>query len=138
MDFKKEEQLCEPIKKFLKKKKFYQLYPEIDFYKHRIDILGYSKITGETVAVELKLKKWKKALQQALVYQLCSDYVYIAMPKASLHQSAISKIESFGIGIVAIHSSKRCETISKPSKSHLVKDRYRYKFIETVFLEQIK
>ena len=53
---------------------------ELPFYEHRIDLYAYSVELDCTVAVELKLRKWRRALEQALLYQLCSDYVFIAVP----------------------------------------------------------
>ena len=130
LNFKKEQQLYKPIEGFLKNKKYSHIYSELEFYEYRIDLFGYSKSNYMAVSVELKLKDWRKALQQGLIYQLCSDYVYIAMPKSFLHNKAINEISKFGIGIISVYPSGYCRTTLEPQASPVVKNQYKTWFIE--------
>ena len=51
---------------------------ELPLHHNRIDMFAFN---GErTVAIELKLKNWQRALRQATYYQLGADHSYIAMP----------------------------------------------------------
>lgn len=43
------------------------------------DIVGIRK-DGAVVTVELKLKKWRRALYQAFLHQAWADRVYVALP----------------------------------------------------------
>jgi hypothetical protein len=56
----------------------YSIELEIPIHRNRIDLLAYDP--EKTIAVELKLKNWKRALRQAAYYQLGADLSYIAMP----------------------------------------------------------
>lgn len=80
---------------------------ELPFYDHRIDLYGYSTETDCTVAVELKLRNWRRALEQALVYQLCSDYVFIAVPATTALRVDLDELRSHGIGLLAV-SGRNC------------------------------
>ena len=80
---------------------------EVPFYAHRIDLYGYARKSKTTVAVELKLRDWRKALRQALVYQLCSDYVFIAVPAVTAKRVDTNLLSVHGVGLLAV-SDKRC------------------------------
>ena len=73
--------MLEPVSSYIRRKGFRKLVPEMQFYDFRMDIYGYSKSLDMTVAVELKLGNWHKAFEQTLIYMLCADIVYIAVPK---------------------------------------------------------
>jgi hypothetical protein len=80
---------------------------KIGFFK--ADIVGFQK--DNVVAVELKLKDWKKALIQAKNYQLGADYVYIAVPlmkSFNILRKAKYKLESEGIGLLVVNE-KTCK-----------------------------
>src|SRR5258708_38688220 len=89
------------------KRGFEQHTMELPFYGHRIDLYGYSTETDRTVAVELKLRDWRRALEQALVYQLCSDYVFIAVPASTAKRVDRDELRSHGIGLIAV-SGREC------------------------------
>src|SRR5262249_48839278 len=90
-----------PVRNYLRKT-YEQHRTEVPFYEHRIDVYGYWAATNDTVAVELKLRNWRKALQQALVYQLCSDYVFIAVPAATAERVDLEMLREHGIGLLAV------------------------------------
>ena len=53
---------------------------EVKLYNRIIDLLFVEKDDNHPkIAMEFKLKDWKKALIQALSYQLVADYVYIVI-----------------------------------------------------------
>ena len=132
LSFNKEYQLLKPVSRFLKNKYLNNSYEEVAFHRHNMDLFTYSKKSMETISVELKLKKWKKALQQALIYQLCSDYVYVAMPKSAIRKAILHKFKKFGIGIIAVYPSKYCRTVLEPRKSKVVNKKYKYDFIAKI------
>ncbi len=75
----------------------------------------------EVIAVELKLRNWKKAIIQAKNYQLGSDYVYIAFPLMKSHnilKKAQHILKKEGIGLLVINEKNTgVKEIIKPSKS---------------------
>jgi hypothetical protein len=99
------------------------------FYEYRIDLYGYSPVAKSTVAVELKLRKWKRAFEQARVYQLCSDFVFIALPEVSVPLVDTELLTREGIGLIAVGRSK-CRIVIPAAQSGEVRRHYREPFIE--------
>ena len=129
LDFSKEQQLYKPVRRYFKNRSYSIQSIEVGFYEHSIDLFALSKSKKETIAVELKLKNWRKALQQTLIYQLCSDFVCVAMPKENIKQEAINEFSKFGIGVIAIYPSGYCRSLLEPFKSSVVRKKYRSRFI---------
>ncbi len=69
--------LIDPINQYFQDQG-YSIELEVPVYRNRADMMIYTET--ELIAVELKLKNWKRALRQASYYQLGADYSYIAMP----------------------------------------------------------
>lgn len=123
-----------PVRKFLNREGYDCVIRELPFFDRSIDVYGVAWAdeakttdTAKTIAVELKLRKWQKALHQAALYQLCSDYSYVAMPKRVAQ--ALVEHEDFkaaGIGILSVDTaSKAVEVVlpavlSKQAKGHYV------------------
>ena len=84
---------------------------EVPFYEHRIDLYGYSAETDCTVAVELKLRKWRRAIEQALLYQLCADYVFVAVPATTAKRVDLEQLRSYGIGLIAVSGDECVEKL---------------------------
>ena len=70
-------ELIKPVSDYFKKQG-YKLKHEIKIGFCRADLLAFKK--DEVIAVELKLKDWKKAIVQAKNYKLAVDYVYLVVP----------------------------------------------------------
>lgn len=70
-------ELNKPVSDYLKNKG-YKVFYEIKIGFCIADLVGFKK--NKTVAVELKLSDWKKAIVQAKNYQFGADYVYLAFP----------------------------------------------------------
>lgn len=84
---------------------------ELPFFEHRIDLYGYCENTTRTIAVELKLRDWRRALQQALLYQLCSDYVFIAVPVETAKRVDLDLLREHGIGLLSIDDNRCVEQL---------------------------
>ena len=84
---------------------------ELPFYEHRIDLYAYSAELDCTVAVELKLRRWRRALEQALLYQLCSDYVFIAVPATTVSRIDHAELRSHGVGLLSVSGSTCVEEL---------------------------
>ena len=92
---------------------------------------GYSRRNDTTVAVELKLKKWTRAIEQALLYQLCSDLVYIAMPCTEVKKVDTALLVEHGIGLLAV-KEQRCREVLPASPSRELRRHYREKYLNMV------
>ena len=122
-----EEELFLPIKKLFPVRR-YLIKREIPFNGKIIDILMVNKKTHRLIAIELKVKKWKKALRQAAVYQLCTSQVYIALWYKHLNKKNKKLISKYGIGIIAVkkinEKTLKAEIIIPPKQLKLLNKQY--------------
>lgn len=121
---KLESDLLDPLSKYFRRKGFRWQQTEVNFYDYRIDLCGYSKSLDEIVAVELKMRKWRRALEQSLIYQLCCDTVFAALPRESISRNTIAEFSNHGIGLIGVGST-RCVQVLQPTQSKEVRDWYR-------------
>jgi len=124
-DFDRESLLLKPVAAYFRRKSFRWQEEELPFYAHRVDLYGFSRVSGRTVAVELKLHKWQRAFAQVILYQLCADYVYIAMPANSIGRVDIDLLKTHGIGLLSIGNGGRCRQILGSEQSTVVCDNYK-------------
>jgi hypothetical protein len=112
-----ERDLWHPVRRFLKGEGYTRIIRELAFFDRSIDMYGVAW-GGEdkTIAVELKLTKWQKALHQAALYQLCSDYSYVAMPK-KVAQTLVEHedFKAAGIGILSVDTASKAVEIVLPA-----------------------
>ena len=126
----KEKDLLAPVSRYAKRKGFTLQCAELPFFDYRIDLYALSKPTGYTIAIELKIKNWRRALHQALIYQLCSDYVYIAVPLDNARLVSMEELAKHGIGLIAVGPDKRCRMNLDAVKSSEVREYYRRPYID--------
>jgi hypothetical protein len=129
MPYHKEQELLLPVAKYAKRRGYTLQAFEVPFYDYRIDLYGFSTKASETVAVELKLRKWKRALEQALIYQLCSDFVYIALPSDAAARIDEGLVRKSGIGLIAV-GERGCRTLVEAKQSTEVREHYRGPYID--------
>ncbi|KYK28079.1 hypothetical protein AYK20_01580 [Thermoplasmatales archaeon SG8-52-1] len=100
-------ELIKPVSDYFKKNGYKVRY-EIKIGFCRADIVAFK---GErTIAVELKISDWKKAIIQAKNYQLGCDYVYLAVPllrSYNILRKADFLLKKEGIGLLVINE-KTC------------------------------
>lgn len=119
-----------PVAKFALEQGFCLQENELPFYEYRIDLYGFSAHHNSTVAFELKLADWRRALEQALLYQLCSDYVYIAMPERSAGKVDVTELKSQGVGLISVLESGDCSCLLPAVAHSEVRQFYRSTQIE--------
>lgn len=115
-------ELIKPVSDYLKNQG-YNVKREIKIGYCIADIVAFKK--NEVIAVELKLKDWKKAIIQARNYQLGTDFVFIAVPLFRVY-NIIRKAEYYlkkeGIGLLVVKENN-CEVRkiidAKPSKKKI-------------------
>ena len=127
--FEREYMLVDPVIRYFAHQSYTRHECELQFYDYRMDVYGFSSRLGLTVAIELKLFKWRRALKQALPYQLCADLVYLAMPKDSIRLVDLSELQYHNIGLIAV-GTERCREILSAERTFLVRPHYRDFYVE--------
>ena len=96
-------ELIHPVETYLKKQG-YRVKHEIKIGYCRADLIGIKNDT--IIAIELKLREWKKAIIQVKNYQLGADLVYIAIPLLKAPNILRKKqhiLQNEGIGLLTIN-----------------------------------
>lgn len=130
MRHRKEVELREPVARYFHRKGYRWQATELQFYEYNIDIYGFSNNVNRTVSIELKIENWRRAFEQSLVYQLCSDLVFMALPKESVHLVDQKLLQSEGLGLLSVGISGRCQVILEPSLSIVMSNNYKHRNIE--------
>lgn len=106
-----------PVRRFLNREGYSRIIRELAFFGRSIDMYGVAwDKEPRTIAVELKLRKWQKALHQAALYQLCSDYSYVAMPKKVAHTLVEQEdFKAAGVGILSVDTASKAVEVVLPA-----------------------
>jgi hypothetical protein len=123
--FETESSLLEPVCGTLRRRGFRQQRPEMQFFEYSMDLYGYAALEHKTIAVELKLVRWMRAFEQALIYQLCADYVYLALPEQGARRVDLSLLKKHGIGLICVRPGPRCLILLHATLSHVIDVGYR-------------
>lgn len=132
VSFDREERLLPPIAAFARRKSYRWQRPELPFYDYRIDLFAFSRVLDLTIAIELKLTKWRRAVEQALLYQLCADRVFVALPHPQISRVDPDMFLQHGIGLISVHASGRCRQIIQSRQSAVLRDYYRSSYIDAL------
>ncbi len=97
---------------------------EIPFFSRNIDmvLLGYQ---DEIISIEFKLKDIKTLLEQASKCLLCSDKVYVCLPKKNLKKETIEKFNDIGIGILMVEDGITVFQEARISQKSFLKSKIR-------------
>lgn len=90
---------------------------EVPFLLKVADILCFDEYTAECVAVEVKVRDWKKALKQALVYQMMADRAYIALSYKYIKNVDCELLKEKKIGLISIEINGTVNIILEASLS---------------------
>ncbi len=79
----------------------------------------YEEIAAKSVAIEAKLKNWKRALHQAYRYKWFAERVFVCMPEENIGPAvaSISKFRRMKVGIIAINADGDLKFIYSPRPS---------------------
>jgi hypothetical protein len=128
--FHRESALLLPVQGSFRQLGYGHTRPEVQFYEYRIDLYGYSLSQSSTFAVELKLDNWKRAIQQAVIYQLCADFCYLALPMKSASRVDLQVLRRYRLGLIGVVSAACCTTILQPRQSRVVLPQYRNHYMQ--------
>ncbi len=130
----KERQLLKPVCRL-----FPKLVPvtEFPFKGKLIDVLFIKRKTGKgnLIAIELKIKKWKKAMRQAAVYQLFAHKVYIALPNDRLNDRVLETVTNQGIGVISIDLEKKllkAKIVRRPKPTNFLNKKYTEEVLDLI------
>lgn len=135
MDKITEASLLKPVSDFIAEWGYRTQREEFQFYDYRIDLFGMNSESKKSIAIELKLRKWKRAIEQSLIYQLCSDLVFIALPPNGCKLVDREILEKHGIGMLCVSTENGVSQIVPAQTSKEIRDRYRMNCIRNIGLE---
>lgn len=122
-----ESALLAPIKRLFPQR-HYVVRSEVPFNGKSIDVLAMDRKTRRLIAIELKVDKWRKALRQAAVYQLCANRVYVGLWHKHVNPQNLGLISSYGLGVIAIAPDARTKLkatiVSEPRRKALLNKNY--------------
>lgn len=122
-----EQELFLPIKRLFPAK-HYLVRREIPFNAKIIDVLLMDMKTHRLIAIEMKIRRWKKALRQAAVYQLVTSQVYIALWYRHINEVNKELIGKYGIGIIEVKKNGpktlKAKIILSPKQLKLLNRQY--------------
>lgn len=104
--------------------------------KHYFKVNGWLPITNELVAIEAKLKDWRRGAMQANRYKAFANRVYLAVPKETARLVDITFLKKHNIGLISLDTqnyTKRFVVGCKPEKPF---DEYKFNFAAEYFWEQ--
>ena len=83
----------------------FRTHHEVHLLERWIDVVA---VKEEVVAIELKIRDWREALKQAVMYQLAADYSVVAMPweNAFTAHRHRWRFEADGVGLLAVRGEE--------------------------------
>lgn len=127
-----EASLLLPVSRYLRRRGFRRQTQELRFYEYRIDLCATRRSGETTVAVELKVEDWRRAFQQALIYQLCCDWSWIAMPAENTGRVDATLLSAHGIGLISVGGNGRCRELLPPKLSEATSPSYRASYAKLI------
>jgi len=88
-------------------------FEEVPISQKRIDLYFIHRNYPKTIAVELKIRKWKQALKQAYQNLFYAQKSYVGLWHKFLNKKIIFEISSYGLGILEVKLDS-VELIAKP------------------------
>lgn len=90
----------------------------------RIDILYIYNNEPFSIAVELKIKDWKKGLRQAYRNLFYAKYSFLAIQWKRIRSIDLNVFARYGIGVIAINGNANLVLEPKPSKMFSLYGKY--------------
>ena len=93
---------------------------EVPLLSKIADIYGVHRVSGCTIAVEVKIGDWRRGMVQAEVYTLFATNVYLA-----LHADCVDRVDrvllnQHGFGLLSVNEYADVVEISEPTCSNAV------------------
>ena len=125
-----EEELREPVRVYFKNKN-YLVFDEAKLFSRGIDVIA--KRRNNIIAVELKVQKWKRAIQQAYMDLRVSNYAFVALPEMKwerIDRRIYCEAYNCGIGLLSVDGDVR--QIMRPAPSKRIQRKLRRRFLTSL------
>lgn len=114
----------------------HNIYSEVPFMSRTIDLVRFED--KKVVTYELKIKNWRRAINQMLDHSIASHYCYLVMPdegkSKELINSIINNLSQYGFGFILWDKKNQIvKEILTPKES-----RYRNKYATSSLIDNIK
>lgn len=110
------------------------IYREGKYFSHE----KYVDALEDSIAIEAKLKNWKRALQQAYRYKWFSSKAYVVLPSNNI-KPALNNLELFkkyGVGLASINNSYELEVHYKAQEGVPYSEKM-FKLLNEYFLNDL-
>jgi hypothetical protein len=71
----------------------------------------------EVIAIEAKLWRWRKAVEQANSYREFADASYVALPARAIRSDIIGQCRSTGVGLISVAEKGQIDEFVSPRRS---------------------
>lgn len=128
------------IDSYLKQKGYVTLreFPVGKWPPRRVDLIGIKIRSNQLICVEVKLKNFRRVLEQAYYRLLFSDFVYIAFPYLyAIYVNRVYRdiLKEHGLGLMAVDGNAR--VLISPQRSEILEEDYK-KYVINSIKEKIK
>lgn len=89
-------------------------------------------------AIELKLKDWKRGLEQAARAKSYSEYQFVALDSEFVHRAKnnLEEFNQYNVGIISISPDWSCDVVHHPDRENQAIPTTEWSLNETVFSRQ--
>lgn len=131
----KEKVLYGIIESHLKKKGYsvFQDFPTGRWNSKRVDLIGVKTISKEIVSVEVKIRNFRRTVEQACYRLFFSDFVYLAFPYQYANhvvQAYRSVFKKYGFGLMSV--DRDVEVLIPPIRSTLLNEDFKNYIIDLI------
>lgn len=125
-----EEELREPVRVYFKDKN-YTVINEAKLFSRGIDVIA--KRRSNVIAVELKVHKWRRAIQQAYMDLRVANYAFVALPEMKwerIDRRIFHEAYNYGIGLLSVNGDVM--QIMRPTPSKNIQPKLRRRFLRNL------
>lgn len=108
-------------------------YVKITDDKLYFKVDGWLPIAKEVIAIEAKLKDWKRGALQANRYKAFANKVYLAIPKETVHLVDKEFLRKHNIGLMSLDTDKNMKQIIINCKTAKPLDEYKFNYATEYF-----
>jgi len=108
-------------------------YVKTDGDRKYFKVNGWLPITKELIAIEAKLKAWKRGAIQANRYHAFANKVYLAIPQETEHLVDKDYLKKLNIGLIVLDTQRKVKRTVVRSRKLKPLDEYKYNLAAEYF-----